>query len=134
MQVLRSFPPDGTDFAVHIVDYRGFGRCLLEDNDGVKVASIAATNQGNVVNINDDIFNEFLIGRGKRPMNWRSFIECLEKSGLYMLSEKILGQMETKERGKCMTILANCFIRRLGGENKGMVSGNDVLLYCWYSI
>jgi len=52
-----------------------------------------------VVNINDDIFHQFLIGSGKKPVNWRTFVECLKKSELETLVEEILELMESEEQG-----------------------------------
>ena len=95
---LRSFAGN-IDFAEQVTDYKRFGSCLLNADTGSKIANIVASNQGNVVNINNDIFNEFLIGRGLRPVNWRTFIECLERSGLHVLVEDILREMNAKERG-----------------------------------
>ena len=108
MHQLYNFPGIG-DIGGQIQNYVVFGSCLLKDKSGVKVGIAAVNNQGNVGSTNDNIFNQFLIGSGKRPVTWRSFIECLEQAGLNMLVEDILKQMTTRERGNMNSTLSSSF-------------------------
>ena len=103
MHRLHDFPGIG-DIAGQIQDYRSFGICLLNDKTGNRVAIAAENNRGNVGHTNNSIFNRFIIGDGKKPMNWRSFIECLETTGLCSLVEDILQHMNTREQGN----MKNC--------------------------
>ena len=98
MHQLHNFPGIG-DIGGEIQNYVVFGSCLLKDKSGVKVGIAADNNQGNVGRTNSDIFNQFLIGSGKLPVTWRSFVECLEQAGLNTLVEGIFKQMTTRERG-----------------------------------
>ena len=106
---LHNFPGNG-DIGEQVQNYMTFGSCLLKDKNGVKVGIVVDKNQGNVGRTNDDIFNQFLIGSGKRPVTWRSFVECVEQAGLNMLVEGIFKQMTPRERGNMILYyILTCF-------------------------
>ena len=77
-----------------IFDFQPFGWCLLDDPNGVKLANIYATERGHPTKINDRVFSEWVVGRGKRPVTWRSLLECLREVELFETMEDLLGAME----------------------------------------
>ena len=77
-----------------IFDFQPFGRCLLDDPNGVKLANIYATERGHPTKINDRVFSEWVVGRGKRPVTWRSLLECLREVELFETMKDLLGAME----------------------------------------
>ena len=57
--------------------YVCFGIFLLEDRNGSRVKIIAHKCLNNPVQINTEILNEWLTGRGKQPVNWATLVEAL---------------------------------------------------------
>ena len=69
--------------------YMKFGILLLKDKSGVKVTAIKQKHQGDAEQINIEILQEWLAGRGKEPVSWRTLIEVLRKTGLGALADDI---------------------------------------------
>ena len=63
-------------------DYEQFGIPLLEDSKGVRIKGIEKSKLGIPVDITRDILRQWLLGKGRTPVTWRTFVECLRESGL----------------------------------------------------
>ncbi len=70
-----------TDLAQEITDYSGFAICILEDEKGNKLWRIRIGYGPQVTNILNQVFIEWLHGRGKKPVLWTTLIECLKRAG-----------------------------------------------------
>ena len=69
--------------------YFEFGIKLLEDDNGTFIANIELQCQLNVQRMNRRILQEWISGRGKKPVSWNSLTEVLRDVGLYALAEDI---------------------------------------------
>ena len=69
--------------------YMNFGILLLKDKTGAKVAAITDKHKGNAELINIEILQEWVSGRGKKPVSWRTLIEVLRDTGLGVLADDI---------------------------------------------
>ena len=79
---LRHFPvkKGHVDLAIEIgTDYEKFGTLLLEDEKGNKVKNIKVSEHGDPVDITVEILKQWLQGKGKEPVTWRTFnlVKCL---------------------------------------------------------
>jgi len=69
--------------------YTNFGIQLLEDETGAKIAAITDKHKGNAELINIEILQEWVSGRGKKPVSWRTLIEVLGDTGLSVLADDV---------------------------------------------
>ncbi len=69
------------DLAEEMSDYSGFAICLLEDKKGNQFGNIKEGFGPRVKNILNQVFTVWLNGKGKKPVSWRSLIECYKNSG-----------------------------------------------------
>jgi len=69
--------------------YVQFGTFLLDDRNGSRVKIMAHKYLNNPVQINTEILNEWLTGRGKQPVNWATLVEALHKIELSTLAGDI---------------------------------------------
>ena len=89
---LRKFPAkDGSiDIATEIgTDYEHFGTLILEDKTGSRVKSIDKTKHGDAGDIAVEILRQWLQGKGKQPVTWRTLVECIQDIGLNVLANNI---------------------------------------------
>ena len=89
---LQRFPVKDTfkDIVAEIQnDYEQFGTILLEDSNGVKIKGIAMSKLGDPVAITVEILREWLKGKGRTPVTWRTFVKCLRESGLNVPADYI---------------------------------------------
>ena len=70
-------------------DYERFGTLLLNDNDGTKVKNIETSKRGDPVHITVEILKQWLQGKGKKPITWRTLMNCLRGTGLNVLADQI---------------------------------------------
>ena len=56
---------------------REFGYLLLEDSTGARVRNISQVHRDNPEQINLDILEQWLEGKGKQPVTWKTLIEVL---------------------------------------------------------
>ena len=63
-------------------DYEHFGIQLLEDSNGVRIKGIEQAKLGHPVAITLEILRQWLQGKGRTPVTWRTFVECLRESRL----------------------------------------------------
>ena len=71
------------------VQYHQFGLFLLEDNTMAKVNSLAHKHKNDVEQINSEIIQQWIAGRGKLPVNWKTLTGVLHDSELHTLAEEI---------------------------------------------
>jgi len=70
-------------------NYRVFGTLLLEDETGEKVNTIAWKHQNDAEKINVNILEEWIAGRGKHPITWKTLTETLCDAELSVLAGEI---------------------------------------------
>ena len=83
LQQLTHFPRmDGKfiDLTSLITDYSEFSLCLLQD-EGIMLEEIKKTSGPEPRDILNHIFGEWIIGKGKLPVEWWILIGCLEEDG-----------------------------------------------------
>lgn len=90
MPLLQTFPYNEVhvDLAQEISDFKRYGLCLLEDCRGVKMDDIFTSERGHPVKINNWVFSEWVVGRGKRPVMWRSTAGVPEEGATYRDNER----------------------------------------------
>ena len=72
---------------------------LLEDSSGTEVENIYANNLHKVIETNADVLMIWLRGSGKQPVNWRTLIQVLERSGEVELARDIAKALLYKRHG-----------------------------------
>lgn len=72
--------------------YKQFGAHILRDKNEVDIIEHGCHYQPKC--IVDGILGDWLKGKGRRPVTWGTFAECLEKSNLSLLAEDIRGQFK----------------------------------------
>ena len=78
--------------AEHIVpNSKEFGICLLDDDNGVSLKNIehSVGQHAGTTDVLNELFIQWLAGRGKRPMTWATFVKCLRVVKLNFLAESI---------------------------------------------
>ena len=68
--------------------YKTFGIILLEDDSGKRVHNIVKF-RNRVKDINTEILQEWLTGRGKQPVTWETLVEVLSDIELSTLASDI---------------------------------------------
>ena len=79
--------------------YKKVGGELLEDVSGTKVENIWNNNFHKVIETNADVLMIWLRGSGKQPVNWRTLIRVLERSGEVELARDIAKALLYKRHG-----------------------------------
>jgi hypothetical protein len=80
------------DMAEHIAPIGSkFSTCLLDDDDGVLFKNIESSfgPHAGTTDILNDVFHQWLTGRGKRPETWATFVNCLRVARLNVLADSI---------------------------------------------
>ena len=70
--------------------YVCFGTFLLNDRNGSRVKIMAHKHLNDAEQINTEILQEWLTGRGKQPVNWATLIKVLHDTKLFTLAENIV--------------------------------------------
>ena len=70
-------------------DYQQLGVQLLKDNNGHRVAGIAAAKRDVPVQITIEILQQWLKGNGRLPVTWRTLVECLRDAKLNAVADDI---------------------------------------------
>ena len=89
---LRQFPVRNgvKDIVAEIQnDYSHFGTILLEDKNGNIVKGIERAKREDPVDVTVEIVRQWLQGKGRKPVTWSTFAECLKESNLYVAAEDI---------------------------------------------
>ena len=71
------------------VEYYKFGLFLLEDDSGSRIQSIAHQLMNNSEQINMEVLREWLAGKGKHPITWKTLTEVLHDIELNTLAREI---------------------------------------------
>ena len=69
--------------------YVQFGTFLLDDRTGSRVKILAHKHHHDAEQINTEILQEWLTGRGKQPVTWQTLVEVLHDAELPMLAGDI---------------------------------------------
>lgn len=70
-------------------DYEYFGTVLLEDKNGNIVKGIERSKRGDPVDVTVEIVRQWLQGKGRKPVTWQTFVECLKEANLHRAAEDI---------------------------------------------
>ena len=71
------------------VNYHKFGLFLLEDDTGARICSIAHKLMNDAEQINMEVLRQWLTGKGKRPITWKTLMEVLHAIELKTLAKEI---------------------------------------------
>ena len=72
------------------VKYQMFGILLLDDKTGAYVQGLIKKHCGDFVSINLEIVQEWLQGRGAKPVSWRTLTRILKAVKLTVLAQEII--------------------------------------------
>ena len=92
MQLLLDFPGMkrrlniAKDISTH---YRDVGTFLLEEETNATVNSLAHSYNRDCEEINNQLLNCWLEGKGKKPITWETLVEVLRKAELLVLADEI---------------------------------------------
>jgi len=70
-------------------NYVRFGTFLLDDRNGSRVNNMAHKHHCDPERINTEILQEWLTGRGKKPVTWATLVSVLRDSKLFTLAGDI---------------------------------------------
>ena len=71
------------------VKYRDFGLLLLEDHNGARIRALAHKHMNDSNEINIEIIEEWVAGKGKHPVTWKTLTQVLHDIELSTLAEEI---------------------------------------------
>ena len=71
------------------VKYNQFGLLLLEDDTGAKIQSMALKHNIDTEQINTEVLQQWITGRGKHPVTWKTLTKVLYDIGLTTLAGDI---------------------------------------------
>ena len=69
--------------------YATFGVLLLEDRTGERISAITEKHTNDAEKVIVNILEEWIAGRGKRPVTWKTLTEALCDTGLSVLAREI---------------------------------------------
>ena len=69
--------------------YEHFGILLLEDSTGAKIRKIDETYRGNPEDINSEVLQQWIVGKGKMPVTWRTLVDVLRDVEFAALAAEI---------------------------------------------
>ena len=72
-------------------DFEKFGIQLLQDDNGAIIAGIERKKRGDPGDVTVEIFRQWLQGKGRKPITWRTLVECLEDTNLHVAADYIKG-------------------------------------------
>ena len=61
----------------------------MNDQKGTRITAIAQKHTNNAEQINIEVLQEWLQGKGKKPVTWNTLIEILKDTGLSELAKDI---------------------------------------------
>ena len=71
------------------VKYREFGLFLLDDPNGVRIRALAHKHNNDANEINTEIIEEWVAGKGKHPVTWKTLTQVLRDIELSALAGQI---------------------------------------------
>ena len=78
-------------------DYEKLGIQLLHDDNGTIVAGIQSKKRDDPYDIMVEILRQWLQGKGRKPVTWRTLVECLEDTNLHVAADYIAASI-TREQ------------------------------------
>ena len=69
--------------------YYEFGILLLDDPNGTRIHSIIHKHMGDAEQINTEILSEWINGKGKKPVTWKTLVQVLHDIELCSLACRI---------------------------------------------
>ena len=78
-------------------DYKKFGTLLLEDKMGNKVTNIKASEHGDPVDITVEILKQWLQGKGRKPVTWKTLVKCLQDTNLNVLADDMANSLSERD-------------------------------------
>ena len=72
-----------------VIKYREFGLLLLEDHNGARIRALAHKHLNDANEINIEIIEEWVAGKGIHPVTWKTLTEVLRDIELNMIAEEI---------------------------------------------
>ena len=91
-ELLKFTCPDGRVVSIPVeiaTKYVQFGTFLLDDRNGSRVKIMARKHHYDAEQINIEILQEWLTGRGKQPVTWATLVEVLRDIELSTLAGDI---------------------------------------------
>ena len=71
------------------IKYHDFGLFLLEDDKGTRIQSLAHKHMNDAEQINIEVFRQWVTGRGKQPVTWKTLTQVLHDIELSALAGEI---------------------------------------------
>ena len=71
------------------IKYYGFGLFLLNDDTGARIDSIAHKYENDVERINMEVLQQWIAGKGKHPVTWKTLTGILFDIELSVLAQEI---------------------------------------------
>ena len=71
------------------VKYHEFGLFLLDDETGARIHSLANKHMNDAEQINMEVLQQWITGRGKHPVTWKTLIQVLRNIELTVLAGEI---------------------------------------------
>ena len=71
------------------VQYRDFGLFLLEDHNGARIRALAHKHRDDANEINIEIIEGWVTGKGKHPITWKTLTQVLHDIDLRTLAQEI---------------------------------------------
>ena len=71
------------------VKYRDFGLFMLDDPNGVRIRALAHKHNNDANEINIEIIQEWVAGKGKNPVTWKTLTDVLHDIEMLTLAEEI---------------------------------------------
>ena len=69
--------------------YHDFGLFLLEDHSGARIRAIAHKHKDDAEQINAEVLEEWIAGKGKHPVTWKTLTQVLREIELNTLARQI---------------------------------------------
>ena len=82
------------------IKYVQFGTFLLEDKSGSRVQIMARKHHYDAEQINMEIIQEWLTGRGKQPVTWATLVEVLHDIELSTLASEIEAVKHSQDQSR----------------------------------
>ena len=84
--------------------YITFGMALLEDETGAGLTRFVLKHPKDVEAINMEILQEWITGRGKRPVTWKTLIDVLRDIKQDSLADEIEVVKYLRPEGRCWSV------------------------------
>ena len=88
-QILRKREEDQRSPGDWCQVYHDFGLLLLEDHNGARIRALAHKHMNDANEINIEVIKEWVAGKGRHPVSWKTLTEVLRDIELSTLAEEI---------------------------------------------